>query len=151
MLMCVLIILVGSLCRDKLHFIVSVFCNYGCQSYINYWPKILNLIVTCNFESRSVSFGGGGCGVFQKQIFLLQNCQLISWKSVKIGRNSQPIMNCIAIKQSEQLFIFNIHGMRITNLVWILWVSQVICFDEGQEKILVKDCNCSAESFNIVL
>jgi len=41
MLMCALIILVASLYWDELHFIVSVFCNYGCQSYKNYWPAIL--------------------------------------------------------------------------------------------------------------
>jgi len=27
----------------------------------------------------------------------------------------------------------------------------VICFDEGEEKMFVVGCNCSAESFNIVL
>jgi len=61
-------------------------------------------------------------------------------------------MNCIATKQSEQFFfIFNAFRMWITDLVWILWINQVICFDEGDEKIFVVDCNCSAELFNIVL
>jgi len=60
-------------------------------------------------------------------------------------------MNSIATKQSEQLLIFNAFGMWITDLVWILWINQVICFDEGDEKIFMVDCNCSAESFNIVL
>jgi hypothetical protein len=91
--------------------------------------------MTYNFESRFSKLGGEW--MLQKQIFLLQNCQVMLWKSVSIEKNSQQIiMNYNATKQAKLLFICNERGIWITALAWVLWINQVICFDEGEENIL---------------